>query len=321
MWHGTACQKKNASQFTTVSPAAQDNKSIYICDHISLIWLLFVHKLVALYTMTCYIGHRYIGSLLGLTVQPVDFCRWHHTSRHNLPLAIRPSARRWCASTVRKASKISKFLALYLIFQLLYTIVLTCLESITVVHSPENIFGTVSHDRKWSQSFESESRYSTRGPNVYIASGENTKSTIWPVDVMPSYSYFTDNINDRGNAMSFLWRRWFCIYNGFIISQKRSHLAVARFRRGAHLETYRIWNIYTIKIWNIYYRYNRSPKKFWRGCAAPVFDRIPLAKESLVEIMNTLWISWSWAHSYVILRNFSRNIPMSREIFRKQTII
>ena len=26
-----------------------------------------------------------------------------------------------------------------------------------------------------------------------------------------------------------------------------------------------------------------TPKNFWRGCAAPVFDRIPLAKEILVE--------------------------------------
>ena len=30
-------------------------------------------------------------------------------------------------------------------------------------------------------------------------------------------------------------------------------------------------------------------------------------------------ISWSWAHFYMILRNFSLNIPFLREIFRKQT--
>ena len=30
-------------------------------------------------------------------------------------------------------------------------------------------------------------------------------------------------------------------------------------------------------------------------------------------------ISWSWAHFYMILRNFSPNIPFLREIFRKQT--
>ena len=31
-----------------------------------------------------------------------------------------------------------------------------------------------------------------------------------------------------------------------------------------------------------------TPKNFWQGCAAPVFDRIPLAKEILLENICTL---------------------------------
>ena len=65
-----------------------------------------------------------------------------------------------------------------------------------------------------------------------------------------------------------------------------------------------------------------TQKKIWRGCAAWVFDQIPLAKDMLVETYLCLRrISWSWAHFYMILRNFSPNIPFSREIFRKQILI
>ena len=61
-------------------------------------------------------------------------------------------------------------------------------------------------------------------------------------------------------------------------------------------------------------------EKILTGYAAPVFDRIPLAKEILVEnipLAALRSISWSWAHFYKILRNFSPNIPLSRENFQK----
>ena len=61
-------------------------------------------------------------------------------------------------------------------------------------------------------------------------------------------------------------------------------------------------------------------KKFDGGCAAPVFEG-GLRKISSKTSPGLRRISWSWAHSYVISWNFSPNIPLSREIFRKQTII
>ena len=68
-----------------------------------------------------------------------------------------------------------------------------------------------------------------------------------------------------------------------------------------------------------------TPKQFSQGCVAPVFDQIPLGKDNSVKKKkNTLWlstISWPWAHFYVSLWNFSRNIPWVKLIFRKQTII
>ena len=37
--------------------------------------------------------------------------------------------------------------------------------------------------------------------------------------------------------------------------------------------------------WGLFWRVidSNTPKKFWCGCVAPIFDRIPLAKEILVE--------------------------------------
>ena len=62
-----------------------------------------------------------------------------------------------------------------------------------------------------------------------------------------------------------------------------------------------------------------TPKNFWRGCAAPVFDQIPLAKEILVENIPLAIrrISWSWAHFYMVLRNFSPNSPFLKKNRRK----
>ena len=43
-------------------------------------------------------------------------------------------------------------------------------------------------------------------------------------------------------------------------------------------------NVYTVKTTSLSCDSpGGTPKKFWGGCAAPVFDRIPLAKEILVE--------------------------------------
>ena len=52
---------------------------------------------------------------------------------------------------------------------------------------------------------------------------------------------------------------------------------------------------------------------------ALLFDRMLLAKETLVENIPSAkqTISWSLAHPYVILMNFSPNIPLVREIFQK----
>ena len=61
-------------------------------------------------------------------------------------------------------------------------------------------------------------------------------------------------------------------------------------------------------------------KIFWQGCAAPVFVRIPLAIRKFWS-KTYPWlrrISLSWALSYVILRNFSPNIPSLREIVLKK---
>ena len=63
-----------------------------------------------------------------------------------------------------------------------------------------------------------------------------------------------------------------------------------------------------------------TPKNVWRVCGSGlVFIRIPLAIKKIWS-KTYPWlrtISLSWAHTYVILRNFSPNIPLIREIFRK----
>ena len=62
-----------------------------------------------------------------------------------------------------------------------------------------------------------------------------------------------------------------------------------------------------------------TPKFFWWGCVAPIFGGIPLAKENLVQnIPLAKSISWSWAHFYVNLRNFSPNIPL---VWKQTTIL
>ena len=63
------------------------------------------------------------------------------------------------------------------------------------------------------------------------------------------------------------------------------------------------------------------PEKCCHGCAAPVFNRLSLAKEILSKTYPWLrFISWPWAHSYVIFRSSSSNIIFIRENFRKQTL-
>ena len=59
---------------------------------------------------------------------------------------------------------------------------------------------------------------------------------------------------------------------------------------------------------------------FLRGWEAPVFDRIPLDKENLVEnIPLTKENFFIMNHSVFIWRNFSSNILLLREISKKKT--
>ena len=65
-----------------------------------------------------------------------------------------------------------------------------------------------------------------------------------------------------------------------------------------------------------------TPKKFWRGCAAPVFDRIPLVKEILLENIplakEHFLIMSPFLHDFM---KFQHQNSLLREIFRKQTLI
>ena len=59
-----------------------------------------------------------------------------------------------------------------------------------------------------------------------------------------------------------------------------------------------------------------APKIFWRGCAAPVFDRIPLAKEILVENIPLV------KQNFPIMSSFSHDFKeVQSKYFRKQTLI
>ena len=65
-----------------------------------------------------------------------------------------------------------------------------------------------------------------------------------------------------------------------------------------------------------------TPKIFWRG----VWLRFSIGYPWLRKFCSKRYpwlgsISWSWAHFYMICRNFSTQIPFLREIFRKQTLI
>ena len=66
-----------------------------------------------------------------------------------------------------------------------------------------------------------------------------------------------------------------------------------------------------------------TPKKFWRGCAAPVFNRIPLAKEISAENIpldkDNFLIMSPFLHD---LNEFQPKYSLFlREIFQKQTLI
>ena len=64
-----------------------------------------------------------------------------------------------------------------------------------------------------------------------------------------------------------------------------------------------------------------SPKKLWRGCAAPVFERIPVAMENLIEntplATENFFLPSPLFCDFVILINFSPNIPLIKRNFRK----
>ena len=62
---------------------------------------------------------------------------------------------------------------------------------------------------------------------------------------------------------------------------------------------------------------------FWLGVQLQFSMAYPWLRKVWSKTYHWLRrISWSWAHSYVILRNFSLNIPLLREIFlKKRTII
>ena len=70
------------------------------------------------------------------------------------------------------------------------------------------------------------------------------------------------------------------------------------------------------------HRSDTNGGKNWRGARLQFSIRYPWLREIWLKTYSWLrTISWSWAHSCVILRNFRSNIILVREIFRKQRII